>query len=857
MFGRIFGSKSQDGEGKASKANLGEASTMYYCKEKGRWRERGKEHLEPESPKIAPPPVMNKKKPEGEKTDPPLASDAPKKEVTGVDALIAPPPNPWAKRLQNNSASAPKTPGADDATQFSDKADDRTGDAADQAGGGGGAANPFATGAVVQANPFAPAFNPNAPAALKNPHMPRSLSGGQPAHRKPPSKPQRQTRTYAPVPMPSMPPTELTDPEGDVPVLNKLQPAIPNQDGVAPVVIEPPIPMPLQSLEPPLLQPPEPEQQPLPKVGNVADSLPHSGSDTVVHDAVEREDKVHDGSAGLTTPEQEPKLDSDATAEEEVISAFMTEVSQPNKPEATCDIAPVPEATSDIALVPEVPEEAASDVASVQESKPDPDLATEVEELTNWLDEVSGSKPPEHDASPEHEASSTIGEPPALPANWSTANSPTNGPAWSSMADGDTSDEAVGTAGVGLNGASVASPNPMFNASESDPMAWLADLEGSFAAVRARCADLERELEEAKRRALEREEQLLVVQKAQEERLQQMEAEAADRRDQSQATQKLQEERLHKVEAEAAEMRDQLQAERARSAAAAEASAKVAASTAAASLAEDGELPDFVQSCGNSEVIEFARRLASDNAALRRQQQQQQQPQPLQQQAVSTSAKEAIANGVAESAGHQIAPLLAVLQEKHSDLQIAMRVCVALETLTFNTAEHRVTVVKHGGLKALVELLDEHKDASGTVLRPAIDTLWNLTFEEVAVDAATEVGAIERISALMQSHRSEASLIAGACAVLLNLAVREQNRWKIVNSGSVELMASVMQQHPENEELMELGSQALYMLAYHQDLKPVVLAARGSEAAALAAACPHGAGKAQMWGRWLQEVLAC
>jgi len=522
--------------------------------------------------------------------------------------------------------------------------------------------------------------------------------------------------------------------------------------------------------------------------------------------------------------------------QEEVISACVTESSEPNKPEVACDIAAEPEVTHDIPPVPEVPKETTQDVALSQESKPEPDLAVKAEEQTNLIDEISRSKPPEHEASSaEHEASSTIGKTPALPATWST----TNDPAWSNIADGDTTDDA-----------------------ERDPMAWLAEspastVEAAFAAVRARAADLERELEDAKRMASEREEQLLTVQKAQEERLRQLEAEVAVRKDQSQAMHQAQAERLHKVEAEAAEMRDQLQAERSRSVAAAKAAAaavEAAACTATASLADDCELPDFVQNCGYGEVIEFARRLASDNAALRR---QQQEPQPLQQKALLTSAKEAIATGVSESDGYKIAPLLALLRENHSDLQISMTVCVALETLTFNTAKNRVTVVKHGGLKALVELLDEHKDASGAVLRPAVDALWNLTFEEVAVDAANEVCVIERMAALMQLHRSEASLIAGACAVLLNLAVREQNRWKIVESGSIGLMASAMQQHPENEELMELGSQALYMLAYHQDLKPVVLAARGTEAAAVAAACPHGAGKAQMWGRWLQEVLAC
>jgi len=335
---------------------------------------------------------------------------------------------------------------------------------------------------------------------------------------------------------------------------------------------------------------------------------------------------------------------------------------------------------------------------------------------------------------------------------------------------------------------------------------------------------------------LEREEQLLTVQKAQEERLQQVEAEATERRDQFEA----QEERFHKVEAEAAELRDQLQAESYKSAVAEQAAAKSRASIATAPFVdEDFELPDFVQRCGKTEV-----------------KQQQSQPVQQQQQAVSTTAAEAIAAGVAESDGHQIAPLLALLQEKHSDLRISMKVCSALETLTFKTSEHRVQVVKQGGLKALVDLLDEQKDA-GALLRPAVDTLWNLTFEEEAVEAATRVGAIESLAALMQKHRGEPVLIAGACAVLINLAAREENRWKIVDSGSVGLMASAMQQHSDNKELMWLGSLALYMLAYHQELKPAVLAARGIEAAAFAAACPHGAGTAQMWGRWLQEVLAC
>jgi len=92
--------------------------------------------------------------------------------------------------------------------------------------------------------------------------------------------------------------------------------------------------------------------------------------------------------------------------------------------------------------------------------------------------------------------------------------------------------------------------------------------------------------------------------------------------------------------------------------------------------------------------------------------------------------------------------------------------------------------------------------------------------------------------------------------VLLNLAVREQNRWAIAQGDGVSLVVKPMHRHSQSEEVLEQGCQTLYMLAYHQDLRPIVLRAEAGGAAAVAAAYP-GSGRAQKWGRWLQEVLAC
>merc|ERR1712185_328596 len=97
---------------------------------------------------------------------------------------------------------------------------------------------------------------------------------------------------------------------------------------------------------------------------------------------------------------------------------------------------------------------------------------------------------------------------------------------------------------------------------------------------------------------------------------------------------------------------------------------------------------------------------------------------------------------------------------------------------------------------------------------------WNVTFDDEAVDRMAAPGVVERFLAVMANHAEAAEVQAGCCAVLLNLAVKEENRWKIVQAGGVSLVSAAMAKYPQNEEVLEQGCQALYMLAYHQELRP-------------------------------------
>jgi len=295
---------------------------------------------------------------------------------------------------------------------------------------------------------------------------------------------------------------------------------------------------------------------------------------------------------------------------------------------------------------------------------------------------------------------------------------------------------------------------------------------------------------------------------------------------------------------------------------------------------EEFNLPDFVWSCGNSEVMAFVQKLVAENSALRRLQGAApadatlvtapgQAPAGAAKNApplasslfdtreVSVDRALAFLSTITESDGHQVEALLNLLNTEHpGNVHVCSQVCAALENMTFTDTENRRSIVQRGGIEAIFAMIDRHQDSDSSLIRPAVDALWNLTFDDEAVDRATEADGIKRITATMQKHEAASDLQGGACAVLLNLAVREQNRWAIAQGDGVSLVVKAMHRHSQSEEVLEQGCQTLYMLAYHQDLRPIVLRAEAGGAAAVAAAYP-GSGRAQKWGRWLQEVLAC
>jgi len=279
---------------------------------------------------------------------------------------------------------------------------------------------------------------------------------------------------------------------------------------------------------------------------------------------------------------------------------------------------------------------------------------------------------------------------------------------------------------------------------------------------------------------------------------------------------------------------------------------------------EEFSLPNFMWSCENSEILEFVKKLGADNASLRREADNVRDGRfrmpgtssPFDPTDVNIDRALTFVQTISEGDGHQIPPLLALLQEHASNAELCSRVCTALESLTFTNAEHRRAIMRHGGVEAVLCVMEQHGDADPSRIRPAMDALWNLTFDDEVVARVSEAGGIERVLAVMRKHDGIAELQGAACAVLLNLASTEGRSREIVQTGAP-LVAAAMHRHSTNEDVLEQGCQTLYMLAQGEHLRSPALVAAAIEAAKLATTSPCGLGRAQKWGRLLQEVLLC
>ena len=150
--------------------------------------------------------------------------------------------------------------------------------------------------------------------------------------------------------------------------------------------------------------------------------------------------------------------------------------------------------------------------------------------------------------------------------------------------------------------------------------------------------------------------------------------------------------------------------------------------------------------------------------------------------------------------------------------------CEAIEAVSFNEGPLREAARE--AVPVLVELLEESSlgdtddIANKSTTCSALGALWNLTFQ-----ASEEMSVVELISLAkrsMESFPDDGSVQSNGSGLLVNLAVDRSGQRNVLNLGCLDALVTAVQNHPENDTLIEHTCQLLSMIASRKDLKSLL-----------------------------------
>ena len=204
--------------------------------------------------------------------------------------------------------------------------------------------------------------------------------------------------------------------------------------------------------------------------------------------------------------------------------------------------------------------------------------------------------------------------------------------------------------------------------------------------------------------------------------------------------------------------------------------------------------------------------------------------------AAQEESPEELTGGCADVQCNGIHRLINLLDKHSSNPEVCSQACRALESLILKDAGPEAKVADLGGVELILHVLETHPHEATYLLLPVLETLRSLTFHEKSVDRATAANGASRVLAFLAKNLCAPELLGGACAVLLKLSVIDKNRHQIAHCGGAAVLARAIREHRSREQVVEPCCQILNMLACHQELRPLVLAADGNLSAA-AVAC--------------------
>ena len=168
--------------------------------------------------------------------------------------------------------------------------------------------------------------------------------------------------------------------------------------------------------------------------------------------------------------------------------------------------------------------------------------------------------------------------------------------------------------------------------------------------------------------------------------------------------------------------------------------------------------------------------------------------------------------------------IIDVMRAHEASGELQSEGCSTLATLSFRSPQNKRKIEKCGGVDAILRGMAVHLD-NKEVQVDGCKALASLAFDvELQLNIAAK-GGIRTIMATMHHHLARtASVEAECCKALSELAYRcTENKKAIAEAGAAEAIVSAMGAHADNQSIHREGSRALFSLAIRSDNKPRIL----------------------------------
>lgn len=129
--------------------------------------------------------------------------------------------------------------------------------------------------------------------------------------------------------------------------------------------------------------------------------------------------------------------------------------------------------------------------------------------------------------------------------------------------------------------------------------------------------------------------------------------------------------------------------------------------------------------------------------------------------------------------------------------------------------------------------------------------LWAATVDQQFADQSLQNGCLEQVLLSMQKFEACIDMQIVALGILINIAKRPNHCMAIARAGWVHTITSALLNNSASNFLLQMGCQALYVLALPIEVRPLIVQANGREVARLAASREE----VQLWGWHLEEIL--